>query len=301
LNPNKKKLRPSASKIGMPIYHRRRRDWKDDQSLILEIREVVLSESKLYSLDNPAVKEFLQLVKTIDKSGFKANSNAYILGIIIRETIQEINKKQGHYNLQVNKLNLPQNLSSALHKVEKKLTNSGFGQKTEIRLADLFPDPEIRGFALERMHILHRSDLLTYLNSLILKERDSLLGYSATIKDLIHICEHKIKRRNLVSRNKLTTDETDIWIPSLQLGIEVKNSWESNQLADLLFILKNTLSSKGARYLAVVCPDDLSDRTFHSLREIERQEQIECLSIIRIGDFGKYLDQIIQITSPDAF
>ena len=97
------------------------------------------------------------------------------------------------------------------------------------------------------MHILHRSDLLTYLNSLILKERDSLLGYSATIKDLIHICEHKIKSRKLVSRNKFTTDETDIWIPSLHLGIEVRNSWENSQLTDLLFLLQNTLSSKGAK------------------------------------------------------
>ena len=285
----------------MPIYHRRRRDWKDDQSLILEVHGVVSSESKLYNLDDPGVKEFLQQVNFIDKNGFKANSNAYLLAIIIREAIQEINKKQGQYNLKVNKLNLPQNLSSALQKVEKKLTNSGFGQKTEIRLTDLFPDPEIRGFALELMHILHRSDLLTYLNSLILKERDSLLGYSATIKDLIHICEHKIKSRKLVSRNKFTTDETDIWIPSLQLGIEVRNSWDNNQLTDLLFILQNTLSSKGAKYLAIICPDDLSDHTFHCLREIERQEQIECLSIIRIGDFGKYLDQIIEIISPEAF
>ena len=293
----KRVSKPSASKIGTPIYHRRRRDWQDDRSLILELFKIVSKDSKLYSPADSAVLEFLNEVNSIEKSGFEANANAFLLGVLLRESIQDLNKKQGHYNLKIHAIKLPANLTSALQRVEKKLTKSGLNSKPDIRLSDLFPDPEIRGFALERMHILHRSDLLTYLNFLILKERDSLLGYSATIKDLIHICEHKIKHRKLISQNKFTTDETDIWVPKLRLGIEVRNSWEDCQLNDLLFILKNTLRLKGAKYLAIVCPDDLSDKTFHSLREIERQQQIDSLSIIRIGDLGNYLDQLIQIAS----
>jgi hypothetical protein len=299
LKPAKTASRPSASKIGTPIYHRRRRDWQDDRSLILELFKIVSQDSKLYSSADSAVLEFLNEVNSIEKSGFEANANAFLLGVLLRESIQDLNKKQGHYNLKIHAIKLPANLTSALQRVEKKLTKSGLKSKPDIRLSDLFPDPEIRGFALERMHILHRSDLTSYLNSLILKERNSLLGYSATIKDLIHISEHKIKHRKLISQNKFTTDETDIWIPELRLGIEVRNSWEDCQLNDLLFILKNTLKLKCAKYLAIVCPDDLSDKTFHSLREIERQQQIDSLSIIRIGDLGNYLDQLIKITSSE--
>ena len=47
------------------------------------------------------------------------------------------------------------------------------------------------------MQILHRGDLNSYLSSLVSKERDSLGTNSASIMDLIHICEHKLNLRNI--------------------------------------------------------------------------------------------------------
>ena len=63
-------------------------------------------------------------------------------------------------------------------------------------------------------------------------------------------------------------------------------------------ILNTTNSRLHARFLAVVCPDDLSDLAFHALREMERNQLIDNLSIIRSGDFGKYLDKIIESQLP---
>ena len=42
-------------------------------------------------------------------------------------------------------------------------------------------------------------------------------------------------------------------------------------------------------------PDDLSDELFLHLRDIEKREVFDNLSVIRIGDFGNYLDQVIEI------
>ena len=44
--------------------------------------------------------------------------------------------------------------------------------------------------------------------------------------------------------------------------------------------------------MAVVVPDDFSDELFDLIRGIEKREVIKNLSIIRIGDLGKYLDEI---------
>ena len=44
--------------------------------------------------------------------------------------------------------------------------------------------------------------------------------------------------------------------------------------------------------MVVVVPDDLSDELFDLIRAVEKREVINNLSIIRIGDFGKYLDEI---------
>jgi hypothetical protein len=296
LSSSKKSNRPRASNLGMPIYHRRRRDWRDDRSLILEVLEALQANDKLYDISSPGVENFVTKVDEIKKIGFETNADALLLGIYLRESLLKLSKKMGNYDLRVHALILPDDLSGALLQTEKKLTKSGLRPMPSVSLETLFPDPKMRGFALERMHILHRGDLITYLNSLVSKERDSLLGYSATIKDLIHICEHKIKQRRLVTQNRFTADEVDIWVPSLCLGIEVRDCWESKQEEDLLFLLKTMIARRKARFLAIICPDDLSDLTFHALREIERKEKIDGLSIIRVGDFGKYLDQVIQLS-----
>ena len=43
----KKFNRPRASTIGTPVYHRRRRDWKDDRDLL---EEVAASVNRLMDL-----------------------------------------------------------------------------------------------------------------------------------------------------------------------------------------------------------------------------------------------------------
>ena len=84
-------------------------------------------------------------------------------------------------------------------------------------------------------------------------------------------------------------------VTPLSLGIEIRNCWEKEDENSLIRTLSDTNFRLQARHLVVVVPDDFSDETFELLREIEKRNVIENLSIIRVGDFGNYLEKIKEI------
>ena len=110
----------------------------------------------------------------------------------IREELSKLFHKKNGYNLKVHAINIPTDLPKVLHKRDLMFTKSGIKYVRDISLESIFPDPKIRGFALERIQLLHRGDVISYINSLVAKEKDSLITYSATIMDLIHICQRKV-------------------------------------------------------------------------------------------------------------
>ena len=287
----------SSSNLGVPVYHRRRRDWHDDEKLIVELSNLISKQPNLYNKSSKAVLNFEKKVNQITQLGFRENADAMLLATWIRECLVKLSNKFGNYDLRVHAIEIPEDIDELLNKKESLLTRSGF-TRHNLSLSTLFPDPKVRGFALERIQVLHRGNIVEYLASLVSKEKDSLLGYSATIRDLIHICLHKLEARSTPAKCSFSTDECDIWVPSLKLGIEVRNSWDDQSMESLLNVLNNTNRRSGARFLSVVCPDDLSDLAFHSLRDVERKGTVQNLTIIRIGDFGKYLDRIIESKSP---
>ena len=68
-----------------------------------------------------------------------------------------------------------------------RIRKAGFPQNVSLSLNALFPEPKLRAFALERMQMLHRGDLIAYLSALVAKEKESLMSLSASIMDLIHM------------------------------------------------------------------------------------------------------------------
>ena len=120
------------------------------------------------------------------------------------------------------------------------------------------------------------------------------MNYSANIMDLIHICEHKLALRNLKTKNNFSVGETDIWVPELSLGVEVRDTWDESEEITLIQTLSDTNFRKRANHLCLVTTDDLSDAKFLKLREIEKRGVIENLSVIRVGDFANYLDALKQ-------
>ena len=71
----KKFNRPRASTIGTPVYHRRRRDWKDDRDLLEEVAAVnrldgrLLRQGSLY-LQRKKLKPLESRVMKITKRFF---------------------------------------------------------------------------------------------------------------------------------------------------------------------------------------------------------------------------------------
>ena len=285
--------RPKASTIGTPIYHRKRRNWQDDRDLLTEVNGVISKIDGPYDYYSPSVKGFFDKVESIKAKGFEENPDAFFLAMWVREKLSDLLITQGTYSLYVHPLSLPEDVEQVIKLEEKKATNTGHDGHTNISLASLFPNPKLRAFALERVQMLHRGDLIAYLSSLVARERESLMSCSATIMDLIHICEHKINLRKLTVKKRFTVGETDLWIPSLSLGIEVRDTWNESEEIEIIRVLSDTNFRLQSINLCLVSPDDLSDEAFLKLREIEKRGVIENLSVIRIGDFGNYLDQLI--------
>lgn len=283
---------PSATSLSTPIYHRRRRDWRDDQYLIEEILKH-LEEGNGSNQNSPKIiAAFKKIVSEIASAGFQSNDRAFTLAMWIREQLTELAVRHGGYDLRVHFLKISPNFGEVISERYDKFVNFEPQSGSIVSLETLFPDPEIRSHVLERVQLLHKGNLLSYLSSLVKGERESLSGESATIMDLIHICEEKLKQRKLKTVSNFNANEVDLWVPGLSLGIEIRDALCNSDREDLIRVLMNTNSSKNTKFLVVICPDDLSDLLFYNWREIERSGIVPNLSVLRVGDLGKYLDKI---------
>ena len=296
--PPKKSLikKLSSTSLATPIYHRRRRDWRDDQYLIEEIVKSLRESKEAKKNKASLVKEFKELTSEIEGEGYQSNEKAAVLCMWIREQIAKLASTQASYDLRVHTIKIPVGISRIIDERNQELLKINANDEDLPTLEILFPDPAIRGFVLERVQLLHKGNLLSYLNSLVSKEKVSIQGESAKISDLIHICEEKLKRRKLKIVSNFNANEVDLWVPGLNLGIEVRETISSACTDELVNLLKNTNSAKKTKFLAVVCPDEVTDLIFHSWRDIERSNVVPNLSVLRVGDFGSYLDRISEFT-----
>ena len=247
--------------------------------------------------DPTRIKEFKEIAERVGVSGYQSNIEAFCLAMWIRENLVRLSHKHGGYDLRVHAIEIPEALNEIIQDRSEGFTIESLNPAQEISLEHLFPDTEIRLHALQRVQLLHKGDLRAYLHALVRKERESLIGESSTIKDLIHICEEKLSRRSLRAISNYTANEVDLWAPALSLGIEVRDAFSPSDTEDLVVIFRNTKSSKKTRFLALVCPDDLSDLMFHNWKKMENHESMENLSVLRVGDLGVYLDKIAEMVA----
>ena len=286
--------KPKASTIGTPIYHRKRRTWQDDKDLLEELLEILKKIDSPYDYFDSKVKNLREKIESFAAYGFEENIEVFLMAMWIREKLTELTIKQGSYNLQVHAIEIPESIDQVLKTEETKATKSNAKTPLNVSLSELFPNHRLRAFALERIQMLHRGDLAAYLSSLVAKEKSSLMSCSASIMDMISICEHKLDLRKLEVSKKFSVGESDLWIPDMSLGVEVRDSWDENKEIEIIRTLSDTNFRKRALHLCLVTPDDLSDTEFIKLRDIEKRNVIENLSVIRIGDFGPYLDEIMK-------
>jgi hypothetical protein len=290
-----KSKRPSASTIGTPIYHRRRRNWMDDRDLIEEIASVVNKLGGPYEYYEKGVFSFREKIKIFRTTGYENNKQVYYLGNWLREKLGELRQKYGSYDLRVHTIKFPRDLNKLIDQIEQNIDFESTPREPKSMYDELFPNSNLRNFALERSIVLHNGDLVAYISSLVSKEQISLETNSASIMDLIHICEFKLTNFGLKVRKKYVVGETDLWVPSISLGVEIRNTWESKDENSLLRTLSDTNFRLQARHLVVVVPDKMADETFENLRKIEKRNVFKNLSILRVGVLGDYINKIIEI------
>lgn len=295
----KKQVRkPTATSLGTPIFHRRRRDWRDDQYLIEDILKHIDSNIWVRKNTVTATRSFKKLASEIETLGYQSNEKAFSLAIWTRENLANLAAENGGYDLRVHALEIPKNIYDLISNICTHAPIKDSNKNAKILVEDLFPDPETRTYVLERIQMFHKGNLFSYLHYLVNNERVNLSGESATIMDLIQVCEEKLRRRNLKIVSNFNANQVDIWVPAIGLGIEIRDTLSVNEREDLISLLNNTNSLKKTKYLVIICPDNLSDLIFYGWREIERCGIVPNLSVVRIGDFGQYLDQLENVAKP---
>jgi hypothetical protein len=288
-------VRPSATNIGTPVYHRRRRHWIDDRDLIEELAASVYKLDGPYDYYDKGVFAFREKIKLFRTTGYENNQQAFYLGSWLRERLGELSQKFGSYDLRVHTINFPIDLDDTISQIENRNEVEIPPVVPDSYYECLFPDNNLRNFARERTQVLHNGDLVAYLSSLVSKEQISLGTNSASIMDLIHICEFKLSNLGLVVRKKYVVGETDLWVPSLSLGVEIRSSWNTNDENSLLRTLSDTNFRLQAKHLVVVVTDEMNDETFLQLRKIEKRNVFKNLSILRVGVFGDYILKLMEI------
>ena len=117
----KKFNRPRASTIGTPVYHRRRRDWKDDRDLLEEVAASVNRLDGPYDYYDRGVFTYREKIKAFRESGYENNKEVFYLGMWIREALSEISKTQASYDLRVHPISFPENRKRQFRKWRAKL------------------------------------------------------------------------------------------------------------------------------------------------------------------------------------
>ena len=78
-SPSYPKAKPSI--LGTPVYHRRRRDWRDDRDLLEEIAGIVNKLDGPYDYYEPPTLAYREKIKAFREKGYDMNKEAYFLAI----------------------------------------------------------------------------------------------------------------------------------------------------------------------------------------------------------------------------
>ena len=132
--------KPKASTIGTPIYHRKRRTWRDDKDLLEELLEILKKIDSPYDYFDSKVKNLREKIESFAANGFEENIEVFLMAMWIREKLTELTIKQGSYNLQVHAIEIPESIDQVLKTEETKATRSNTKTPLNVSLSELFPN-----------------------------------------------------------------------------------------------------------------------------------------------------------------
>ena len=277
-----------------PHYPTGRSDWHDDRDLIEGIAATIDRPGSAYDRYQSGVRAFREWVHQFRKRGYDKSPEAVHLGSWLRELLANKDRREGGYNLNTRPLFIPDDLNDVIRRRQREQEHL-VAEKVELPpiFLEVLTTDETRALAKKRADSLHEGNLAAYLSSLVEKERKAMQGPSWGIVDLLDDCRLHMTRHNLKFSENYMINETDFWVPKLGLGVEAVLNWSPDNEQRIVGVIGETKFRFQAKHFAIVARNDVPEHQFESMKEIEARKVFENLRILRVNDFGAYLDEIL--------
>ena len=273
--------------------HLARNDWREDRDLLEEIASTIDRIDTPYDRRNEGVRCFREAVKNFRTHGYHQCPEVVALAMWVRERVADVERREGNCNLKTRPISFPIDLDALVRQCKKESTPPETSPPdSDSILKQLTSDSKIKDFTLERARSIFNGNVAEYLHSLVRKDRESVYNYGERISDLLEFCRQQLDKQALEFSQNYSPNQTDFWIPEINLGIEIVFDWESGKEFELTRILGDTAYRLQAQSLLVVTPNDMSDHKFKAVKKIEAGGAFENLSVIRLNGFEGYLEDI---------
>jgi len=275
--------------------HLARNNWRDDRDLLEEIASVIDRIDTPYDRLNQGVRCFREWVKNFRSHGYDRCPEAIVLATWVRESMAKSSRKEGSCDLATRSISFPVDLDVVVRQCRIESTHPETSPpSSDSILQQLTPNSKLRDFALERAQSIFNGKVTEYLESLIKRDHEFIQNHGERISDLLGACRQQIAKSKLLLSRNYSPNQTDFWIPEINLGMEVVFNWGSGKEFELTRVLGDTAYRLEARSLVVVTPNDMPDHQFQAIQKIEKDGAFENLSVIRLNALEGYLEDIVE-------
>ena len=280
---------------GETSSHLARNNWHDDRDLLEKIASVIDRIGTPYDRLHQGVRCFRESVKNFRSNGYDQCPEAIVLATWVRERVADIERREGICDLTTRPISFPVDLDAVVRqrRNESKAPETSPPDSDSI-LQQLTQDSKLRNFALERARSIFDGNVSEYLHFLVRRDREAVQNHGGRISDLLGACRQQLAKSKLLFSQNYSPNQTDFWIPEINLGIEVVFDWDSGKEFELTRVLGDTTYRLEARSLVVVTPNDMPDHQFQAIKKIEEGGAFENLLVIRLNALEDYLEDIIE-------
>ena len=277
--------------------HLARNDWREDRDLLEEIASTIDRIDTPYDRRNEGVRCFREAVKNFRSHGYDQCPEVVALATWVRERVADVERREGNCNLTTRPISFPVDLDALVRqrKKESKAPETS-PQDSDPILHQLTSDSKIKDFALERAQSIFNGNVAEYLHSLLRRDRESIQNHGEQISGLLEACRQQLAKSKLLFSHSYSPNQTDFWIPEINLGIEIVFDWESGREFELTRILGDTAYRLQAQSLVVVTPNDMPAHQFKAIKKIEEGGAFENLSVMRLSGLEGFLEDILART-----
>ncbi|MBO93334.1 MAG: hypothetical protein CMI32_00340 [Opitutales bacterium] len=278
-----------TDQLWSPTLRRPRKRWKNDRDLIEKFSKEVKSDPEIYPKKSKNVVTFLQIVDELRSVGYdKSENTAPLAEWILQEERKREDGDQSSSSSGKTFIEIPMDLGKTLDSLRKSL---GLETRRVYPVSAVFRNIDLLEFAKKRSLLLHGTeDVSVYLEGLVQKDQSGLSAPSGTLFDLLESCEQIVGRKGFRVTKQFEVNACDLWVPEMGLAIEPRSDYNLGDEGELFRLLTLSQQHFDTECMAVVLPNEISDKNYQSCRTL--QHIIEDLSVLKINEFEAFVEEI---------